>query len=139
MFILTDSVRGLLGELAHAGHMEVEIDADRLRVTVDCGSPKRAAKGADYARPAAKGTPKPRFGGKPGRKAKAEYRVADGVRKRLYTFNGESLTLREWAERYDVCEKTMASRFRNGGTPETVRNKSKSDKSRLKARLGGAE
>lgn len=135
MFILTDSIRGLLGELASAGHMEVEMDGERLHVTVDCGSPKRAAKGASSRSPAAKGPSKPRFGGKPGRKAGPEYKVIDGKRLRLYTFNGETMTVKEWAARYGVGEKTMVSRFRVSGTPETVRNRSKSDKSGLKARL----
>lgn len=140
MFILTDSMRGLLSELASAGHMEVEMDGERLHVTVDCGSPK---KGAPKARAcaasalAAAKPAKPRFGKKPGRKPKPEYKVVDGKRLRLYTFNGETLTLREWAKKYGTGEKTMASRFRASGTPETTRNKSKSDKTSLKARLAG--
>lgn len=142
MFILTDSMRGLLSELASAGHMEVEMDGERLRVTVDCGSPKNgapevracAASALAAAKPA-----KPRFGKKPGRRPKPEYKVVDGVRHRLYAFNGLTLTLREWAKKYGVGEKTMASRFRANGTPETVRNRSKSDRTSLKARLGDAE
>lgn len=144
MFIMTDSIRGLLAELASAGHMEVEMDGERLHVTVDCGSPRNGMprKGAPkvhaYAA-SALAAAKPRFGKKPGRKAKAEYKVVGGCRRRLYTFNGETLTLREWAERYGTGEKTMASRFRASGTPETVRNRSKSDRTSLKARLGGAK
>lgn len=141
MFILTDSMRGLLSELASAGHMEVEMDGERLHVTVDCGSPKKGPKvrNASASRPAPKEPSKPRFGKKPGRKAKAEYKVVGGYRRRVYSFNGETLTLQEWAKRYNVGEKTMASRFRASGTPETTRNKSKSDRTSLKARLGGAK
>ena len=142
MFILTESVRGLLGELASAGHaMEITLDADKLHVTVDYGKPaKREARNASASRPAPKEPSKPRFGKKPGRKAKAEYKVVDGIRRRLYTFKGETLTLQEWAKRYGANEKTMASRFRTSGTPETTRNRSKSDRSSLKAKLaGGAE
>lgn len=139
MFILTDSMRGLLGELASAGHMEVEMDGERLRVTVDCGPQKKGPKvrNAGSSRPAPKEPSKPRFGKKPGRKPKPEYKVVDGRKLRLYTFKGESLTLGEWAKRYGCGTKTMASRFRNTGTPETSRNKSKSDRTSLKARLGG--
>jgi hypothetical protein len=140
MFIMTDSVRSLLAELASAGRMEIEMDTDHIRVAVDCGEPaKRRARDASASRPAPKEPSKPRFGRKPGRKAKAEYKVVDGVRRRLHTFNGETLTLQEWAKKYNVGEKTMASRFRVSGTPETQRNSSKSDKNSLKARLGGAK
>ena len=137
MFILTDSMRGLLSELASAGHMEVEMDGEKLRVTVDCGSPKKGAsvRNASSSRPAPKEPAKPRFGKKPGRKPKAEYKVIDGCRHRLYTFNGETLTTQEWAKRYDCNVKTIVSRFRNNGTPETKRNRSKSDKTSLKAKL----
>lgn len=139
MFILTDSMRGLLSELASAGHMEVEMDGERLHVTVDCGSPKKGLKvrSASASRPAPKEPKRLRFGKKPCRKPKAEYKVVDGIRRRLYTFKGETLTLQEWAKRYGANEKTMASRFRTSGTPETTRNRSKSDRSSLKARLAG--
>ena len=141
MFILTDSMRGLRSELASAGHMEVEMDGERLHVTVDCGSPKKGPKvrNASSSRPAPKEPAKPRFGRKPGRKAKAEYKVVDGVRQRVHTFNGLTLTVKEWAKKYGVGEKTMASRFRASGTPETTRNRAKGDKTSLKARLGGAK
>lgn len=147
MFILTDSMKGLLSELASAGHaMEITLDADRLHVTVDYGEPaKRKTRNASASRPAPKEPSKPRFGKKPGRKAKAKakakykYKVVGGKRLRLYAFNGETLTLGEWAKKYDTNIHTMASRFRISGTPETTHRTAKSDRTSLKAKLAEAE
>lgn len=135
MYLMSESVKGLLAELASAGRMEMTIDENGVHVTVDCGAPRKA-KNATASRTAPKEPAKPRFGKKPGRKPKAEYKVVDGIRRRLYTFGGKTLTLREWAKKYGVGEKTMASRFRNSGTPETTRRRSKFDKTAsLKAKL----
>lgn len=141
MFILTDSMRGLLAELASAGHMEVEMDGERLRVTVDCGSPKKEPKvrNAISSRPAPKEPAKPRFGRKPGRKPAPRYKKVNGCRCRVFAYNGEELTTQEWARRYGTTTKAIESRFRLHGSPETVRNRSKSDRTSLKARLGGAK
>lgn len=142
MFLLTDSVKSLLGELASAGRrMEIEMDGERLHVTVDYGSPKKEAKvrNASASRPAPKEPSKPRFGRKPGRKPAPKYKNVNGRRRRVFTYNGETLTVREWAERYGTTAKAIDSRFRLRGSPETVRNRSKSDRNLLKARLGGAK
>lgn len=37
---------------------------------------------------------------------------------KVYTFNGETHTVREWAEKYSIPYKTMAGRLKNG-SPET--------------------
>lgn len=45
----------------------------------------------------------------------------------VYTFNGETHTIKEWAEKYSVPYKTMANRLRNG-SPETRYRRGKGPK-----------
>lgn len=143
MFIMTESVKSLLSELASAGHMEVEMDGDRLHVTVDCGSQKKGCKSvrnAGSSRPAPKEPSRPYFGKKRGRKAMPKYRTVNGRRTRVYTWNGKAKTTAEWAAEYDCTPAAIESRFRLHGSPETIRRRSKSDRTSLKAKLaGGAE
>jgi hypothetical protein len=49
------------------------------------------------------------------------------VCKKLFKYNGESLTASEWAERYNVPVRVIYQRFRANGTPETLRH-SRADK-----------
>ena len=39
---------------------------------------------------------------------------------RLYTFNGETHSIKEWAEKYSVPYPTMTKRLRRLGSPETT-------------------
>ena len=39
---------------------------------------------------------------------------------RLYTFNGETHSIKEWAEKYSVPYPTMTKRLRRSGSPETT-------------------
>lgn len=47
---------------------------------------------------------------------------------KLYTFNGETLSIREWAERYSVPYRTMVGRLRKNGSPETKYRRGKEPK-----------
>lgn len=46
---------------------------------------------------------------------------------KLFTFNGETLSIREWAEKYSVPYRTMVTRLRRG-SPETKYRRGKEPK-----------
>ena len=124
MVIFTETMANLVRELAAcAGTVETEVSEEAISIRF-CGGPGRLPpKPKD---PAASG----KLRGEPG-----AVRGKSGRKLKTYTFDGETHTVREWAEKYGCTAKAMWLRLNNYGTPETQSRKARSEKSSLKAKL----
>lgn len=124
MTYLTDGAAKLVKELAAFASVEMEISEDRIAIRA---TPYKAP-------PKEKGKPALSASGKILGRPRVE-RSARGRKLKLYEFNGERLSIADWAKRYGVAEKTMRNRFSNSGTPETTSRRAKSDKNDLKEKV----
>ena len=125
MVIFTETMANLVRELAAcAGAVETEVSEETVSIRF-CGGPGRLP-------------PKPKdpaAGGKL-RGGPDAVRGKSGRKLKTYAFDGETHTVREWAEKYGCTAKAMRLRLNNYGTPETSSRKARGEKRlTLKAKL----
>jgi len=156
MIVFTETIAGLVSELAKSGSVTTEIWEDRIVVAV---APHGACKCTREAKSVGRSA---LAGWKPGKRvsgldpeklkklpkvkakkpcAKKEFGIRNGVRVRVFAWNGERHTAAEWGKKYNCSAKVIHQRFAYSGTPETTCRRSRHDRGSLKAKLakGGAK
>lgn len=124
MTYLTDSAAKLVKELAAFAAVELEISETHILIRAtpfkapprEKGKPTLSGNGKIVGRPEVR-------------------RSENGRRLKLYEFNGERKTMKEWADKYGVSRAAMEFRFRVNGSPETVQRRGKGDKSKIKGKV----
>lgn len=125
MVIFTETMANLVKELAtYPGTVETEVSEETVSIRFYSGSGRLPPRPKE---PTANG----KFRGRP-----KVVRGDNGKKLKTYTFNGETHTVSEWAEKYGCTTKAMWLRLNNYGTPETQRRKARGERrSTLKAKL----
>ena len=124
MTYLTDSAAKLVKELAAFSSIEVEIREDSISIRAtpykappkEPGKPTLSANGNIIGRPRVE-------------------RTAGGRALKLFAYNGERLSVSDWAKRYGVDVRTMRNRLYKSGRPETKVKRGKGDKATIKGKM----
>ena len=124
MTYLTDSAAKLVKELAAFSSIEVEIREDSISIRAtpckappkEPGKPTLTSHGNIFGRPRVA-------------------RPAGGRALKLFAYNGERLSVSDWAKRYSVGVRTLRNRLYRSGRPETMIKRGKGDKANIKKKV----
>lgn len=125
MTYVNETLAKLVRELAEVASVEMTVREDEITIrAARSGFPGKHETSVRNVR-------------KSGKAGKFSVKSRNGQRLKTWTFEGETKTCAEWAEKYGIPYKVMNSRLHRGGSPETVLRRSRKDKSHLKAKMKG--